>query len=236
MNDCTICGGTGFKIVTRGGVEGAARCECRLPAIAKAMENRAAIPKLYAECRLDNFQAAHALPDSVLFTGMALAVLACEAYVNEPLPAEHPGILLQGPCGTGKTHLAVGMLRKVIGRGVPGIFLDCGNMLEQVKESFGTGFKAECYRSAMDNDIALLDDLGAQTSSEWVKDTISAVITHRYNERKPTIITTNLKADEFVERLGERTASRLHGMCRFIQIPAGAKDFRGEKPRRKGKP
>jgi DNA replication protein DnaC len=45
---------------------------------------------------------------------------------------------------------------------------------------------------ALDAEILLLDDLGARRSSEWVEDTVAAIITHRCNVKKPLIATTNL--------------------------------------------
>lgn len=229
MADCPICGGTGFKIVVRGGVSGAGPCECRVPALAKAVADRSGIPKVYAGCEIESFRTSHALGDSILFVGFANAVLACAEY-SAARNADPPGMMFYGPSGTGKTHLAVGILRKALARGYAGVFLDCGNMLEQVKATFGTNAKAEAYRAAMEAPIVLLDDLGAQQGSEWVKDTISSVVTHRYNEGKATLVTTRLGTEDLLERVGERTVSRLRGMCRLVQLPLGAEDYRKMNP------
>lgn len=228
--ECQICGGSGFKIVAIGVYSGASPCECRLPSVAKALLERSGVPPAYSGCTLENFKTSQLQNDAVLFIGFANALLAVSEYLREFGRSDRPGLLIHGPHGTGKTHLGVAVLRTIILRGIPGVFLDCGNMLEQVKATFGTNHKAEAYKAAMENDIVLLDDLGAQSASDWVKDTIGAVITSRYNERKATIVTTNLSPEDFAERLGDRAGSRLREMCKFVPIPVGADDYRKDNP------
>lgn len=238
MAECPICGGTGFKIIERGGASGAAPCDCRVATIAKALAERSGVPKLYAECTLENFRTAHYQRDSIMFIGFAITLLAVEKYLRDFKRARHSqgdpsGLLFLGPNGSGKTHLGVAVMRTLISRGVPAVFLDCGDMLEQVKATFGTNARAQALKAAMENDLVLLDDLGAQTGSEWVKDTIGSVISHRYNEGKATLVTTNVAPEDMADRFGDRAASRLKQMCRLIQLPRSVEDFRGNKPKRR---
>jgi DNA replication protein DnaC len=100
----------------------------------------------------------------------------------------------------------------------------------------------------MDADLLVLDELGAHRLHEWVQDTITAIITHRCNNRLPTIVTTNLSPDEgeeMVKRaggveirpprtlgevIGLRARSRLFEMCRIIRMPA-VEDYRVKRGR-----
>ena len=87
----------------------------------------------------------------------------------------------------------------------------------------------------------VLDDLGAERPTDWVRDTFAYIINHRYNQKRTTLIASNfsdqaparrvlddgteLAGDEtLTERIGERLRSRLYEMCKVINI-AGA-DFR----------
>jgi DNA replication protein DnaC len=150
-------------------------------------------------------------------------------------------LLLAGEPGTGKTHLAVAALRLLLARGHEGIFFDYQNLLERIRagysETLGTSNR-EAYRIALDTEILLLDDLGAHRVTDWVEDTVTAIVTYRYNHKKPLIATTNLPDPDIgalpgsktyrttlEDRVGERARSRLFEMCRVIRMPNVA-DFR----------
>jgi DNA replication protein DnaC len=77
----------------------------------------------------------------------------------------------------------------------------------------------------LDADLLVLDDLGAEKTSEWVQETLGLVVNTRYNERRPTIFTTNLRnsgdRDDLLSmtvQLGERTRSRLLEMCHDVEM------------------
>src|SRR5262249_59302511 len=100
----------------------------------------------------------------------------------------------------------------------------------------------EAYRNALDADILLLDDLGAHRVTDWVQDTVTSIITHRCNNKKPLIATTNLPdpdarsvltqrgplGDEYrrtlADHIGERARSRLFEMGQVITMPAPEDD------------
>jgi DNA replication protein DnaC len=104
-------------------------------------------------------------------------------------------LLLVGSPGTGKTHLAVAALRILIGKGFEGLFFDYKTLLDRIRTSYdptsGQSDK-EVYRSVLDAEVLLLDDLGAHRINDWVEDTVTSIITHRCNQQRPLIATTNL--------------------------------------------
>jgi DNA replication protein DnaC len=156
--------------------------------------------------------------------------------------------LLIGEPGTGKTHLAVAALRQIVEKGFEGLFCDYQTLLNSIKAGYdpasGSSDK-EAYRTALDSEVLLLDDLGAHRVTEWVEDTVTSIITYRCNHRKPLIATTNLpdqdvggKQVEYTgaggtpvykktlsEMIGTRARSRLFEMCKVIQMPA-VEDYR----------
>jgi len=238
---CPECGGTGWKIIEREGLSAAQPCACQQAERLRLLEERAGIPPLYRDASLDNFR----LPteDPAAYRQMAAAVLTVRSYVREFPHPETPGLLLMGESGTGKTHLAVAALRMLIARGFEGVFFDYQDLLSRIRASWdpaaGAGDR-DAYRSALDAEVLLLDDLGSQRAPEWVVDTITAIVTHRGNHQKPLIATTSLPddaaGDDLVERsadlpgslryrvsladkIGERARSRLLRMCRIVRLP-----------------
>jgi len=241
---CAICGGSGWKIVERDGISGAEKCECTNIGRERRNEERANIPPLYRNASFDNF----VLPrDNPLASrDLGGVMLTVRAYVREFPAVPQPGLLFIGSPGSGKTHLAVAAMRGLIAKGFEGIFFDFQALLNHIRSGYdqasGT-MDREAYRTALDAEILLLDDLGAHRITDWVEDTVTSIITQRCNSRKATIVTTNLKKDRtygspteqdlyskysLAERIGLRAYSRLFEMCKVIEMPA-VEDYRQRK-------
>ena len=164
------------------------------------------------------------------------------AFVREFPAPERPGLLLLSEAnGVGKTHLAVAAMKTLLERGHECVFWDYQNLLERIRSGYDPASGAadrEAYRSALDAEILVLDDLGAHRVTEWVEDTVTAIITYRCNHRKPLIATTNLPDPGITgqvvdystaggtavykktlgETIGARARSRLFEMCRLVRI------------------
>jgi DNA replication protein DnaC len=141
----------------------------------------------------------------------------------------------------------VAVLRLLLSRGHEALFFDYQHLLERIRAGYSEALGAssrEAYQSVLDTEILLLDDLGAHRVTDWVEDTVTAIVTHRYNQRKPLLATTNLIDPELggslldkaanaapayrttlEERIGERARSRLFEMCKVIRMP-NVEDFR----------
>ncbi|MGH9584040.1 MAG: ATP-binding protein, partial [Bryobacteraceae bacterium] len=147
--DCKLCGGTGWTVSEREGISSAERCACVAEAHVSEMDTRAQIPANYAQASFETFHLPRDNPTAQ--RGLADVMLAVAAYARNFPENSKPGLLLVGPPGTGKTHLAVAALRQLIGRGNEGIFFDYQNLLERIRsgynETIGTSNR-EAYRIA----------------------------------------------------------------------------------------
>src|SRR5215469_3486110 len=197
--DCPLCKGTGWKLVPRkdrtpGQV--AVACACAMEARAEIVIERARVPKRYEHCDFESY--ATDLADGKTWTAqhehaLKQAKLLTQAFVRA-YPGTEKGLLLMGPSGVGKTHLAVAALKELIRRGHQGLFCDYRELLKEIQASYNPASQStemailEPVRTA---EVLVLDDLGASKPSDWVRDIVGIVLNARYNEKRTTIITTN---------------------------------------------
>ncbi|HTS10234.1 MAG TPA: ATP-binding protein [Candidatus Eisenbacteria bacterium] len=250
---CPLCEGTGWKTVSKGSNDASindrrvTRCDCQLRSRAQSLLAAARIPRRYEHCELASYAtdfpgADHSLSEAHLITS---------SFVREYDPRGDKGLLIVGEIGTGKTHLAVGVLKELLARGITGVFYDYRELLKEIQNSYNPTVKTtelDVLRPVFEKEVLVLDELGAVKPSEWVWDTVSLILNTRYNEQRTTIITTNfpdLKARErphttggrsleearysaeketLGDRITDRMYSRLHEMCRVVKL--SGLDFR----------
>lgn len=136
------------------------------------------------------------------------------------------GLMFVGSYGCGKTHLAAAILHRCAENGLPGMFVVVPELLARIRTSFRTddGKAEEIIDAAKTSKLLILDDLGAEKTSEWVTEQLYMIINYRYEHMLPTVITTNNTGAELEQELGRRTLSRLAEMTRPVKIQAG--DYR----------
>lgn len=116
-------------------------------------------------------------------------------------------LLLHGPVGTGKTGIAAGALRLVLERALLRrvAFAGVPAMLDGMRPGGDSDPMDRCQRA----DVLVLDDLGVERGTEWVRERLFVLVNHRYEAGLPTIVTTNADLPGLAAALGERTVSRL---------------------------
>ena len=134
---------------------------------------------------------------------------------------EGRGLYLCGKVGTGKTHLAVAVMNELIKRRrVPSLFVTVPEFLDNLRGAYNDpGRDLDEWMDAVKNaDFLVLDDLGAEKPTDWVRERVFVLVNHRYREQLPTVFTSNIGPKDLAEQLGERTASRIIAMCDWIAL------------------
>lgn len=157
------------------------------------------IGRRHIHCSFDTYQ------------GKAKVVDVCRAFLENPAD-----MVLTGAPGTGKTHLAAAILRELVReskiRGKETArFVPVPELLAEIRASYRDDGPDE--RDILDKYSQLpylvLDDLGAEKSTEWSITTLYLIIDRRYRDMRPTVVTTNLTLDQIAKTLSERISSRL---------------------------
>lgn len=121
---------------------------------------------------------------------------------------ERPNLLLFGPVGVGKTHAAVATVRVLHERGATVAFWPVTSLLEAT--SPGGQDPAGAMASAVEAEVLILDDLGAERDTEWAAERVYEVVNRRWLDAVPTVVTSNAPGpDGLQEAVGERVWSRL---------------------------
>ena len=106
-----------------------------------------------------------------------------------------------------------------------GHYSNFNDLLSRIRDSYRPGAPGESEGELLSRidevDLLVLDDVGAEATTEWVQDRLYLIINRRYESAKATIITTNCDEGELSAKVGPRTASRLYEMCNqaFPQFP-----------------
>ena len=195
---CPSCGGRGWVVQLDGGAGTARPCFCRQYDVVPRLIAAAGVPDRYRECRLANFRVPGGTTPK--YPELLAARGAVQRYTNEFLTPEgftHSGLLFIGPPGVGKTHLAVSVLFEVIERyRVRCRFVELNSFFNQMQSTFGQA-SSESTQAVlaplMETQLLVLDELGAQQPTPWIRDVLYLVINTRYTRRLPTIFTTNYR-------------------------------------------
>ena len=136
---------------------------------------------------------------------------------------------ITGSCGTGKTHIAVGSLKYFVQQ-LPcrhfqdlylteAIFITVPELLMKIRSCFSLN---DCEETIVNKyssiPFLVLDDLGVEKTSDWALQTLYIIINTRYSNCFQTVITSNFSVEEIAEKLGDRIASRITGMCDIINL------------------
>ena len=162
--------------------------------------------------------------------GKALAF--CETFVSEFAKVRETGrsAMFIGKPGTGKTHLAVGILRALADdRNFKGRIISAMAMFRRVKETWSRDAiekETDAIFSFIEPHLLVIDEVGVQFGSAAEANLFYEIVNERYVRMLPTILISNLSPDEVKNAVGDRVYDRLRDNGGRI-IPFGWESARG---------
>lgn len=182
----------------------------------------AGIPERYIDHRLETFER---------IPGTEKAIEAARAVVRDALDPDRPsrGMVMVGKAGSGKTHLAVGILRAIAESKrdtdetfslFRSKFVVVPELLDTLRERIGDPHVRDPLPALMEAPLVVLDDLGREKPTEWVTDRLYVLVNRRYNAKLPTVVTTNYALSELAQRGYDAMMSRLRDDAAVITLTA----------------
>lgn len=171
-------------------------CDCAGDDRYQRLLAAARIPKRYEHCDFANYDTdLYDGPDAAAWNrSLQQARLVAEAFAREYPQVDQTGLLLMGPCGVGKTHLAVAVLKAACAKGASVLYYDYRELLKQIQASYNAESQTselEVLDPVLTAELLLLDDLGSSKPSPWALETVGHILNTRYNEKRITLVTTN---------------------------------------------
>ena len=135
---------------------------------------------------------------------------------------------LVGGRGTGKTQMAVELMRCVTGALRPAKFITATDFFIRIKGTYrndATEKEGDILKVYQRPSLLVVDEIGKRGESEWENNLLFELINRRYNDKTDTIIIDNRSSAEFTQAIGPSLASRMVE-CGGI-IECNWKSFRG---------
>ncbi len=144
--------------------------------------------------------------------GSETAYKVAVKYVKTFKEWKGESLLLWGEPGNGKTHLAAAIVNELSKKGYIVVFQSVPELLQRIRSTFNSENKeneTQIMRALLECDLLILDDIGAEKTTEWVEEKLFNIIDGRYRKELPTLYTSNLEPKELKHQVGKRSYDRM---------------------------
>ena len=165
----------------------------------------------------------------------------CRKYceISDEALSKGYGIYLYGNSGTGKTHLTACICNELINKYQQCLFTNFFEISKLIRSTYGHNTEAETIiKRICEVDFLFIDDLGTEIlrkngEDNWLQEQVFDIINKRYNNKKPTIFSSNHSLNALIEERGmmEKTVDRIMEMATAI-IRVNGQSYRAKNRRK----
>jgi len=199
------------------------------PPRSAALQRLEVIPPLIREMRFETFHCERPGIDREQAASLRVALNAAKQSAAK----SNGWLVLQGPNGCGKTHLAAANANACLDADRPATFVGVPDLHDHLRSTYGpdsTVTYDELFETIRTAPLLILDDLGSQSGTAWAQEKLYQLFNYRYNFHLPTVVTTNLTFELLEPRLGSRLRDPALARVFEISAPDFRKRYVGESP------
>ncbi|MFC1870921.1 ATP-binding protein [Chloroflexota bacterium] len=141
--------------------------------------------------------------DAACQESFSAAYRAAREFAGEP----KGWLILVGPSGGGKTHLAAAIANQRLNSNKPAFYITTPDLLHHLRSAFNPESEItydEFFDQVRNAPLLILDDLGAQSSTPWAREKLDQLLTYRFNSELPTVIVAIIPVGQLEDRIRSR--------------------------------
>lgn len=226
VKNCPHCGAEiRYFYVDFLGKEVPIACECRIRAREEkdremaASNRRLRIAELFDISEMGDRFRGCTFENFIVRPGTEGSFKAARDYVQYFNKNDPHGLIFYGIKGNGKTHLIAAIINHLLQHDVTCIFQVVPTLLSRYRAIYnGSGENEMTLTNRLISaNLLVLDDVGAENTTEWTQSRLFEIIDGRYSKNRPTIFTSNVDGKELSKRIGERSVNRIIETCDWIE-------------------
>lgn len=217
--DCDDCKDTGYI--------GSEKCSCFIKMQIEYIYDYSQMKELLKTDNFDNLSRKYYSDEAL--AEFDYAVETCKNYIKN-FNSDYHNLLFYGTVGTGKSFLSSCVAKELLDKGCSVIYVSAVQLFQTISNHIYS-YDKETFMQITDAliscDLLIIDDLGTETSNDFVKSRLFDLINERKLRKKSVIISTNLKLEEIRQRYSDRVFSRIYS--NFERLHLSGKDIRVQK-------
>ena len=170
---------------------------------------KSGVPERYWDISLDSYKVTNDMQRA--------AIIGARNYTTAIQSGEFKSFVMIGNAGTGKTHIACGILREY-GWGLYRTAPDIVEELRRAKSFTANETEAEIIKRYGHTALLIIDEIGRGIAATDGKYMLYQVLNARYNTRKPTVLISNHTKADFLKYIGVAATDRLVESAEMLEM------------------